>query len=635
VKRADLERVLRVLERGERTVFVEWDVHRAIDDDAIGSFDPHREGHGQGFIAWSKTADASFERDVLTQPLALQFGGDATALQMAFANSDLTVRIDVDPEDDELYGQRGTVVIAPDAVDAVSDLRRLLGAFAKLRAQEVIALPCTAFTQSDGWSDVTEYAAAHSLDRDGVSACFWTTQGHRAFDAVGRLESALHLYWRGDAERIAEILRQHAFSVRVPNDDHTSIQIEPTTKEAPFIARFADVLPNEPRVGSRPKLVAVKGGGPFLVEVACASVEKKPVRYAAVANNGARVALGHDSDLRGQPTHSLVFLDVKGVVVAQPERRQWAHPSCIGVRFLDDDGARAIVVWYDHLPRNEWSVRTPKNEAARVGGRRVVKRDREMEARPEWARDPTKWDGMSSAAVLEIVDVDARAHVSLKTLRSFGFSHGPTFGGLGLTRDHKIAAVASTDGIVLVDVESGEERACVGGKPLEAYPALALSADGKRAAWTTDAGPVVRIVDVANGACVDGRVLEHYGPRGIRDLAFDASGAILALLCRRTTGDVDERSLEILDATSGKRTARALEQASSGARSFAFHPTLALCALGFSDGSTALVDVATGKERGRAPMLDGAVTALAFSDDGARFVCGDEFGGVCFGRVDV
>src|SRR5262249_18360662 len=158
------------------------------------------------------------------------------------------------------------------------------------------------------------------------------------------------------------------------------------------------------------------------------------------------------------PNKSLVVVDARGVVIAQPSPREWGSPSCLNVRFLDD--TRVIVVWNDYVARKDCTVR--KKPAKTVGGRRVVARN----------TTATNGDERTMAAALEIVDVDAKGACTFRRLRTFGFSHSPTRGGLGLTRDKKTAAVASTDGIVLVDVASGDERACVGGPPIDAYPAL-------------------------------------------------------------------------------------------------------------------------------------------------------------------
>ena len=76
----------------------------------------------------------------------------------------------------------------------------------------------------------------------------------------------------------------------------------------------------------------------------------------------------------------------------------------------------------------------------------------------------------------------------------------------------------------------------------------------------------------------------------------------------------------------------ALETRSRQAYSFAFHPTRELVAFGHGDG---LVNVFTtdGAFVDKAVLLDGAITCVAFSDDGHRFVVGDEHGRVAVGTI--
>ncbi|HEY4223273.1 MAG TPA: hypothetical protein VGO62_18070 [Myxococcota bacterium] len=331
--RERLRTVLTTVRAGRAPLFVDVDVFEGVDD--VAALDPLDVGKRNAFLLWSKRAELACAAG---QPVALHFGASPVQMAMLFAIANLNARIELhvgadgDTAHHHVFGATGTVVVNANHDQSESDLRRLLRGFAALKRERIVALACTAFTQSDGWSDVAE---AQTQTSAAQSACSWTTQGHeRAFDAVGTLTTTLHLYWRGDAEAIARVLREHRFSVRVPESEDSAIEVLPSSSTPLAIPAFADVLPGEPTPGSRAGVVLKRGSERVRVDVVARSPEQKAIVHVALAPSGARFAVGHRDDARGLAEHAVSIFEGERVLDSR-------RSATVDARFSSDRRLRA------------------------------------------------------------------------------------------------------------------------------------------------------------------------------------------------------------------------------------------------------------------------------------------------------
>ncbi|WP_143141371.1 WD40 repeat domain-containing protein [Nannocystis exedens] len=571
ITRTLLKRILREIDG--------LDVFPAVDDAMLAEFSPRDEGEGHGFVYWSRAADQAFDKKgALIRPLPMWWGTSRAELQMAFARRKLVVRIEASdvPRDD--YAEHGTLVLSPRSEAASADLLRLLDVFAALAKREVLALACAGSTQSAGWEIVAE------RERDPEqTAVFWHEQSHDAFDAVGRLTSRLHLYWRGDAGRVCDALVEAGFTVERPKSDTQSIVVLPPDNPSPDIERFADALVANPVVAAaKPARKARASAGPFAPLHRYRGPDRtKPIHRLRFDPTGAWLVVAQ-SPHYGGPEHLLSRVDV-----ATGERQRTFAADCDawecgGIDFLPD--GRLVFSLQDR------GVRVKVWEPAG---------DVERELACE------KFSPGSSVALSSIdaggttLAVTTGTDVSLRTV-------GPP------------------------GAEAWPERARVSGAPAKAYPVALLAPDGRHVLWGDFGGEEIRWIDVASG-----RKLWKAHPLGVPysggamdELRFDPAGEHLVALCRHGGWADEGQSLQSYALADGKPAHAALEKASKGVTAFAFHPDGARVAIGKLDGHVVLLAYPGGELLASQKVLDkkGRVTAIAFDPTGARMAVGSEKG---------
>ncbi|MCY0991637.1 hypothetical protein OV203_31130 [Nannocystis sp. ILAH1] len=555
------------------------DVFAAVDDAALAEFSPRDEGEGYGFVYWSRAADQAFDnKGALIRSLPMWWGTSRAELQTAFARRKLVVRIDESEAKRDDYAEHGTLVLSPRSEAATSDLVKLIEVFAALAKRKVIALACAGSTQSAGWEIVAE------RERDPEqTAVFWHEQSHDAFDAVGRLTSKLHLYWRGDAGRVCDALVEAGFAVERPKSENQSIVVRPTKSPAPDIERFADALAANPvAAAAKPARKPRASAGPFAPLHRYRGPDRtKPIHRLRFDPSGTWLVVAQSPNYGG-PDHLLSRVDV-----ATGERQRTFAPECDawecgGIDFLPDG-------------RMVFSL---QDQGVRV-----------------WVWEP---DG----------DVE-------RELMCEKYSHTSSVSLSSVDAAGTTVAVPTATGVSLRTVASPgakewSERARVGGPPTDTYSLALLSPDGRHVLWGDFGGREFRWVDVESG-----RKLWKAHPLGVPwgggatdEVRFDPAGEHLVALCRMSGWSAEAQSLRSYTLATGEPAHAALEKASQGVTTFAFHPDGARVAIGKLDGQVVLLAYPGGEVLASQKVLDkkGRVTAIAFDPAGARMVVGSEKG---------
>ena len=631
MKRADLKKIVDRL----ATDVVPFAVFPSIDE--VGSLFPHERGTARAYIAWSKEADRALDHEA---PFAFHWGGGRARLSMAFAKAGFAARIDAHSRDHnhasrpvpaDLNGARevnstrpseaelnrdddssgcednhsaqidarllkayhvvGTGVVA--SVVGDTDLMRMLRSFSAMRKDGVVALPCAGGAQSDGWSEVAEAAKSETQ-----TAVFWTEHGHDAFDEVGKL-SRLHLYWRGDASRIAQHLRAEGFFVVEPNDESHAIEVTSASR-ALAIPRFSDVLPDEAFPATKPS--APKQGhraGSF--EVLARGSSTQPLPIACLALHSARMALAHGYDQRGWPEAVATVIDARSGNVVRTFAGQNQIARAQSMTFLRD-GRLAFGV-SDFVERASCTPTRAAPVQKSTPGRRVA------------GVKPATSSERVPAVVARLWDPTTDSE---SALRAHALQNGPGVEIFGVTADAQLGVMPSCEGALVFSLTTGEEVARVGEK-IASYPISAISPDGNAVLWTHDGGP-------ANVYAVDGTLLfSGEAPQSFFSVIFDPTSRYLLVGCREFhRGSREERSIQVYS-LSGDRAFPAVEAAAIGAQSIVLNSDASVLAVGQRDGVIRLIDFPSARARGEGHVLDASITALAYADDG-RLVAGDAHG---------
>ena len=311
-----------------------WDVFPDVE--SLDDFDPTDEGDANEFLMWARAAgDAAFDDDgVLRHPLPIVWGGSFADLQTAFAEAGLAVRIELDEEPREPYGQSGRLVLSPRSASADCDLLVMLRAFAELEQAGIVALANAGYTQSDGWTDVAERAGGAE-----TTAVFWHAQKHDAFDGLGNLASPLLLHWRGDANAIIAGLRRAGFAVAAAPPEHTCIEVTSGPTTAAQLESFEDASARWRGAAppAAPSRAAVWHGGPLELVHTFRGRDRQPVvRFAFDPRVPARLAFAQAMDARGFPTSPAYVVDLARQAVERALLPDQRAMGVGGMRFLRD-----------------------------------------------------------------------------------------------------------------------------------------------------------------------------------------------------------------------------------------------------------------------------------------------------------
>jgi len=606
VTRAILEQILgdlkgregfRLRGRALNREYDELDVFAAVDDAKLAEFSPADEGEAEAFVLWSRAAEQAFADDgALTRPLPIRWGGSRNAIQMAFARRGLTVRIERDAEAREGHDESGTLVLSPRSGTAGCDLLRLLAGFAELTTRGVIALAHAGSTQSSGWSSVAE------AERDEAqTAVFWHDQSHEVFDELGQLDRAIHLYWRGDEQLIAEVLTRAGLAVVRPTSTAVAIEVAGSGAAAPAIETFAEALAKNP-AAPRKARKARAPTGPFAeLHRHRAPDRVKPVHRLAFDADGAALAVAQVPDRRGYPEQPLCRIDAASGEVTRRFVPLAKVATCGGCQFLAD--GRLVYSFYDFLP------------SERPGTTRSAVRLLVWEPAGDVERE------------LAVHPISHVCNTSLASVDAAG----------------QHVAVATATGVAILGVAppgaaAWPELARVGGAMVDAYPIAALSRDGRLVAWTADGANTTRLVERTGDRVVWSVDFfpGHRGGRSTRGLLFDPRGEHLLALCFRSLygptrdGKVEveeERRLQSYAVADGSRAHAELEAATLGLTTLAFHPDGERMAIGTAEGELVLLRYPGGERlAAQRVFAKGGVTALAFDAAGARVAVGGEKG---------
>ncbi len=585
------------------------DVFPAIDDAALPGFSPAVEGQVGAFLLWSRTADAAFADDGLVRPIVLFWGGDAIDLQMGFATAGLTVRIERDPTPRRGFPASGTVVLAPDADAQRCHLVELRAAFTRLRERGVIALANAGYTQSDGWSDVAEHGP------DSRPAVFWQAQGHeRAFDGEGALVGALHLYWRGELERITPPLTQAGFVVERPASPEHSIVVSAGPPRDIVLPRAAELV--APALIT-PAPVRATARGAMAVLACFETPEVKPfIALSFSPQRSDRLLAVQGQDLRGFPEQSLRIFDLPGGDVLHTIDDLWlptsAHPLADGRVLLahyESENQESFLCVRQWRPGGEptWLFALPLSHVGSLA-QTAVDADGQLLT---IALD-------TAISVRHIGPEDAPAPAARP--RNAPIRRRPTGAA---------AAPLPEPGAwqELAHIELGQRLA---------YPMVALSSDARSLLWTGTGGEIVKFVERDGGRVrwTTAPFVDHSGGRKLTQIGFTPGDTHVALL--RTKSSVgrkdpdgthttqERRELLLHRISDGARDLPALESACAGLHAFAAGPR-GLWAVADDQASVTLMRFPELTPLATAEVPH-EVTALAFDRSGARLAAGTSKG---------
>jgi hypothetical protein len=241
------------------------------------------------------------------------------------------------------------------------------------------------------------------------------------------------------------------------------------------------------------------------------------------------------------------------------------------------------------------------------------------------------WRGHTGAVYALAMSRDGKRAISASydgTCRLWEVATGRELGQIGKHAKAIWAADLAPDGRTAATVEG--DRALLwqvdGAKPLRSFGhdgkdvmQVALSPEGRHLLTRTNAKPgVIRIWDSGTGA----EVRRLAAPSGAMILGFDLSRD-----GREVATEEREGVLRVWDFETGRLTRTVTVTIGAMARStkwahIVLSPDGRCLAVGASDGTVRLVEVATGRERHRWEGHKQGVTKLLFSPDGARLATG-------------
>lgn len=568
-----------------------WDVFPDVE--RLDDFDPTDEGDANEFLMWTGAAgEAAFDDDgVLRHPLPIVWGGSFADLQTAFAEAGLAVRIELDEEPREPYGQSGRLVLSPRSASVDCDLLVMLRAFAELEREGIVALANAGYTQSDGWTDVAERAGD-----DEPTAVFWHAQKHAAFDGLGNLASPLLLHWRGDADAIIAGLRRAGFAVAAAPPEHTCIEVTSGPTTAAQLESFEDASARGRGAASEavPGRVVVGPGGPLELVHTFRGRDRQPVvRFAFDPRVPARLAFAQAMDTRGFPTSPAYVVDLARHAVERALLPDQRAMGVGGMRFLRDG---RLVLCTTQL----------RSEGAGAHGASCL-------VLHVWASElPSE----------EEVLVQAFSHIDDTALLSFDDAE-------------RWAAVGQPEGVDVYAIPArGEQwqapaRLRVPDEPVRAYTRTAVSPDGAYVVWCDDWSAPLACFERASGT-----LRWRHPPRAQArsQLRCSPDSSIVALQVGRR--DEETRRIELFRIDTGAPIHGALTEATRRSRCFAFHPAGGCLAVGRDDGRTSLYTIPDGALIADVNVLaKGGVSALEFDAEGTHLAVGGSKGDVALFQV--
>ena len=571
------------------------DVYPALE--AASRFSPGTMGKASAFLAWTAKADTAFDHNgLLTRPIALRWGGNWIALQLAFLTEVWVTRLERDTQPERGFAESGTLVLSPNSEELENDLKRLFTAFAAMRKQKVIALAAPSWTQFGGWEAVAE-VANHNPNRTAV---FWHAEGHEtAFDGSGRLVGHLHLHWRGDETQILAPLRAAGFELDAPSGDGNAIIV----RSGPCADPGIELPPPEPVAPHAPP-PPLRGDG--LTE--CLRFEAdEPKRVLALAFSRTaptRLVVALGSDERGRPRRQPLVYELAHARVIGDLSAHSQNATCGGLHFLPDGRLLYSLVdastGHREVALRVWREgETPTHELARY----------EME------HPSNRCLSAVDAAFTTIAVTTTKGIV----LRGIGALEAPL--PVAHTQIARPAASSPWD-----------ELACLGGEPVDDYPMLAMSPDARHLVWAAVSSSEAFLIERANAKVRwSANFFEgHSGGHALQAMRFSTSGeqVLATMSLARKDGPPPLWRTRVYRTADGTRAWPALEEALEHATCLSFHPLRPELAAGFGDGQVRLFAFPSAEELASVSIDSGGVTAIAFDSRGAELAAGTARGEV-------
>ena len=184
------------------------------------------------------------------------------------------------------------------------------------------------------------------------------------------------------------------------------------------------------------------------------------------------------------------------------------------------------------------------------------------------------------------------------------------FAPFTVSRDGRLLAVATLDGVTLYGLESGGQRGRldVGGEVCS----LAFSSDGSTVAVANGTG-TIHLWKVADGT----RLALTIENANLYEAVFGPDGATLAASGRLNRNSSDG-AIWIWELPSRKERPRIRFSGSTSRVPIAFSPSGETLALGTSDGTVRIWDAHTGQQKRQIPAHRRGVMRVAFSPDGTH-----------------
>jgi hypothetical protein len=571
--------------------YQEWDFFPAVDE---ADFDPRLAGRAGAWIWWSRSAQEAFDdQGVLTRPMLLSWHGDRPRLQLAAIRLGLVPRI----VPTEQYDVGGLLVLDPAGWQLETDLSALLSAFSALRGRGCVALPLAGQAQSHGWEDV-----ASAQRHPNQTAIFWHGQGHDAFDELAMLRGPLHLYWRGDRERLADGLRAGGFTVRVPEDERRAFEIT-SDRTPPVVASVAEAQAFE-RALTAPS-PSVVGDGPLSV-LARSGAEYppgNPISHLSFSPDGGALWIGYGWST-GRERSPFPLLVADPATLRQRHRLEDVAygAGCRGLRWLAD--GRLLIGWTVYESGSQLRV-----------------------------------DEVSDGHTLHTILKYPLSHIGYDDVLDVaeGLLALPTMSGASVRRvgPPGTAARAANPSVRVrrrtpLPPRPWDARVKIRDPERYAYVSVALSPDGRRLARCGDGYQQVIVYDTESGAEVwrASTCADRPDARGLRGLRYEGGRLVIRRRLVEKIGSdyIGHTELIFLDPGDGSRRWSGLEAALGYTTAHAFTPTGALIT-GDEQGAVTVREP-DGAPRATLPVFrHGGVSALAVS--GGVIAAGSDRGEVC------